>query len=77
MVADKLGEHLGAWNLGALRFGPPDYHLMNEYLVRIAQWKKDRLVRWETTELKGFDKGVEAFVGLFTGENLGKMLVDV
>lgn len=52
-------------------------HLMDDYLRRLAEWKKAGLVSWETTTLKGMDKGVEAFLGLFEGDNLGKMIVEV
>lgn len=49
---------------------------MPVYLKRLAQWKKSGLVQWETTRLKGFEKGADALLGLFKGENLGKMVVE-
>lgn len=52
-------------------------HLMPEYLKRLGGWKKSGLVRWETTRVKGLEEGVEAFLGLFDGSNLGKMVVDL
>ena len=50
-------------------------HLMPEYVERLASWKKQGVVSWETTTLEGLEKGVEAFLGLFDGSNLGKMIV--
>lgn len=52
-------------------------HLMPQYLDRLARWKSEGLVDWETTTVKGLDKGVEAFLGLFDGSNLGKMIVEL
>jgi len=48
-----------------------------EYLSKLARWKKSGLVSWETTRVKGFESGADAFLGLFSGENLGKMVVEV
>jgi NADPH-dependent curcumin reductase CurA len=51
--------------------------MMPEYLTRLAAWKKSGQVSWETTRFKGLEKGVDAFLGLFSGENKGKMIVDL
>jgi NADPH-dependent curcumin reductase CurA len=48
-----------------------------EYLSKLARWKKNGQVSWETTRVKGFEKGADAFLGLFSGDNLGKMVVEV
>lgn len=52
-------------------------HLKQQYLSRLAHWKAEGLVSWETTKIQGFENGIEAFLGLFSGENLGKMVVEV
>jgi NADPH-dependent curcumin reductase CurA len=52
-------------------------HLMPEYMARLAGWKKEGLVSWETTKVSGLEKGVEAFLGLFSGSNKGKMIVEL
>jgi NADPH-dependent curcumin reductase CurA len=41
----------------------------------LAQWLKGGKVKWKETVFEGIDKAPDAFVGLFKGENLGKMLV--
>ena len=51
--------------------------MMPEYLKRLAAWKKNGQVSWETTRFQGLEKAVEAFLGLFSGENKGKMIVEL
>lgn len=51
--------------------------LMPQYLERLARWKCEGLVSWETTTVQGLDRSVEAFLGLFSGDNLGKMIVEL
>jgi len=36
---------------------------------------KDGKVTWRETVFEGLDNAPDAFIGLFKGENLGKMLV--
>lgn len=42
---------------------------------QLAQWVKDDKLAFEETIVEGFDKLPEAFIGLFHGENKGKMIV--
>lgn len=42
---------------------------------QLAQWVKDGKLTFEETIVEGFDKLPEAFIGLFHGENKGKMVV--
>ena len=51
--------------------------LATEYHQRLAQWKKNGQVSWETTRVKGLKKGIDAFLGLFSGDNIGKMIVEL
>jgi NADPH-dependent curcumin reductase CurA len=48
-----------------------------EALPRLAAWVKDGSIRYEETITEGLEHAPEAFLGLFTGENLGKALVKV
>lgn len=48
-----------------------------EALPRLAGWLKDGSLRYEETLTEGFEHTPDAFIGLFTGENLGKALVKV
>jgi NADPH-dependent curcumin reductase CurA len=34
-------------------------------------------VKHQETVVKGIDKAVEAFIGLFEGQNIGKMIVEL
>ena len=46
-----------------------------EFLDVLSAWVKDGKITWRETVLEGVDKAPEAFLGLFTGANVGKMLV--
>jgi NADPH-dependent curcumin reductase CurA len=48
-----------------------------EALPRLAAWVRDGAIRYEETLTEGLEHTPEAFLGLFTGENLGKALVKV
>lgn len=47
------------------------------FTTDMARWISEGKIRWKTTILEGIEKAPEAFIGLFRGENLGKMLVRV
>ena len=38
-------------------------------------WIKDGQIRWEETVVDGLENAPKAFIGLFSGDNMGKMLV--
>lgn len=48
-----------------------------EAMQQLGQWLKEGKLKYEETVVEGFDKLPEAFLGLFTGQNKGKMLVKV
>lgn len=48
-----------------------------EGIKQLAEWITQGKLRYRETILKGFDKLPEAFIGLFTGKNMGKMLVEI
>lgn len=48
-----------------------------EAIEAIAGWVKDGKLKVHETVLEGFEKAPEALQGLFTGKNLGKMIVKV
>ena len=53
---------------------------MDEYdafLSDMAEWIQAGEIRWKETVVEGIEKAPEAFIGLFHGENFGKMLVRV
>eukprot|EP00094_Tigriopus_californicus_P007808 TCALIF_07520-PA protein Name:"Similar to PTGR1 Prostaglandin reductase 1 (Homo sapiens)" AED:0.13 eAED:0.13 QI:0/0.75/0.55/1/0.87/0.88/9/0/834 len=49
----------------------------NEGIIQMAQWIKEGQIKPKETILNGFEKTPEAFIGLFTGDNMGKMVVQV
>ncbi len=46
-----------------------------QFFADMAAWIRAGKIKWEETVMEGIDKAPEAFLGLFKGENLGKMLV--
>jgi NADPH-dependent curcumin reductase CurA len=47
----------------------------SEAIAHLTQWLKDGKLKYTETIIGGFDKLPEAFLGLFSGKNQGKMLV--
>jgi NADPH-dependent curcumin reductase CurA len=41
----------------------------------MGQWIREGRIKWEETIVEGIEKAPQAFLGLFTGANVGKMLV--
>lgn len=49
--------------------------MRDAFVKDLSQWAAEGKLRWKETVLDGLDKAPEAFLGLFKGENFGKMLV--
>jgi len=49
----------------------------NEGLGNLAKWVHEGSLKYKETIVTGFDKLPDAFLGLFSGENYGKMLVSI
>jgi NADPH-dependent curcumin reductase CurA len=41
----------------------------------MGKWINQGRIKWKETVLEGIEKAPEAFIGLFKGENFGKMIV--
>jgi NADPH-dependent curcumin reductase CurA len=55
-----------------------DYvHLRERFLADMRGWIAQGQVRWEETVYEGLENAPRALIGLFTGQNLGKMLVKI
>ena len=51
------------------------YDRYPEYLDKLKAWYESGQIRWEETVVDGIENAADAFLGLFEGRNLGKMLV--
>jgi NADPH-dependent curcumin reductase CurA len=51
------------------------YDLMPAFAKDVAGWVAEGKVQWRETVEEGIERAPDAFLKLFTGENLGKMLV--
>ena len=47
-----------------------------EGFQRISRWIREGKLKYRETIIKGFDKLPNAFIGLFKGDNIGKMIVE-
>jgi NADPH-dependent curcumin reductase CurA len=55
-----------------------DYSKHNkEAILQLSQWVKEGKIQYRETIVEGFENTVNAFLGLFLGENTGKQLVKV
>jgi NADPH-dependent curcumin reductase CurA len=53
-----------------------DYaNLMPDFLRDMSAWRRAGKMKWQETIVEGIEKAPSAFIGLFKGENFGKMLV--
>jgi hypothetical protein len=48
-----------------------------EFVREVGGWLKSGALKHPETVVDGLDKAPEAFLGLFAGENVGKMIVKV
>jgi NADPH-dependent curcumin reductase CurA len=46
-----------------------------QFLEDMGKWLKEGRIKWKETLLQGIENAPRAFLGLFSGENFGKMLV--
>ncbi|MBM3533441.1 MAG: NADP-dependent oxidoreductase [Alphaproteobacteria bacterium] len=50
---------------------------MSAFLAEVKHWLADGALHWHETVIDGIENTPKAFIGLFQGQNLGKMLVRV
>ncbi len=53
------------------------FTLTPEFIRDMGAWTKEGKMKWQETIKEGIERAPEAFIGLFKGENIGKMLVRV
>jgi len=51
------------------------FDMMPKFIEDLSGWVRDGKVKWKETVFEGIEKAPDAFLGLFSGENTGKMLV--
>jgi NADPH-dependent curcumin reductase CurA len=51
------------------------FSMMPQFIADLSKWVAEGKVTWRETVFEGLDNAPDAFIGLFKGENLGKMLV--
>ena len=53
------------------------YNMLNEFHAAMAKWIDQGNIKWKETVSEGIENAPKAFLGLFKGENFGKMLVKI
>ena len=51
--------------------------MQNEFHSSMIKWINERKIKWKETITEGLENAPNAFIGLFNGENFGKMLVKI
>ena len=50
---------------------------LNVFSADMGKWIGEGKIKWQETIIDGIENAPEAFIGLFKGENLGKMIVKI
>jgi NADPH-dependent curcumin reductase CurA len=51
------------------------YDKLPVFIGKMAKWYAEGKIRQKETVVEGIEKSIDAFLGLFSGENIGKMIV--
>ena len=86
MISTYNGGGEGVRNLSAIIYGrvtmrgfvASDFpHLNAAFLSDMTGWLKDDRIQYQETILDGFERAPEGLIGLFEGQNAGKMIIRV
>lgn len=53
------------------------YDMLNEFYAEMSRWIEEGNIKWRETVFEGIENAPKAFLALFKGENIGKMLVKI
>ena len=48
---------------------------LGAFIADMGKWMAEGKIKWKETIVDGIENAPEAFIGLFKGENFGKMIV--
>jgi NADPH-dependent curcumin reductase CurA len=51
------------------------YHVLSEFHTSMSKWISQEKIKWQETVVEGLENAPKAFIALFKGEHIGKMLV--
>ena len=53
------------------------YDMLDEFYADMSKWIGEGKIKWRETVFEGIGNAPKAFLALFKGENIGKMLVKI
>ncbi|PVZ70304.1 NADP-dependent oxidoreductase [Pelagibaculum spongiae] len=53
------------------------WHMYPQYITELNQWKARDEIQWQETIVEGLENAPQAFIDLFDGKNIGKMLIKI
>ncbi|MDW0227907.1 MAG: NADP-dependent oxidoreductase, partial [Nitrososphaeraceae archaeon] len=53
------------------------YHVLSEFHTSMSKWISQKKIKWQETVVEGLENAPKAFIALFKGEHIGKMLVKI